>query len=113
MNYPFYNLTSELIETAESIFDIFNYLSQIRDRDFYDKELNYSSSSFNEELELSNSSRPAEIHTIVRDTQDKSKADRYLQEKLPNSIKIVSSEIISVNKDLQNQIALELYKNPA
>lgn len=114
VNYPFYNLTSELIETAESIFDIFNYLSQIRDRDFYDNELNYSSSSFNEELELSNSSRPAETHTIiVWDTQDKSKADKYLQEKLPNSIKIVSSEIISVNKDLQNQIALELYKNPA
>lgn len=114
VNYPFYNLTSELIETAESIFDIFNYLSQIRDRDFYDKELNYSSSSFNEELELSNSSRPTEIHTIiVWDTQDKSKADRYLQEKLPNSIKIVSSEILLVNKDLQNQIALELYKNPA
>ena len=114
VNYPFYNLTNELIETAESIFDIFNYLTQTKDRDFYDRELNYNSSSFNEELELSNSSRPNEIHTvIIWDIQDKSKADDYLQEKLPSSINVISSEIIQVNQDLQKQIALELYNNPA
>ena len=114
VNYPFYNFNDELIEKSETIGEFFNYLSQIRDRDFYDKALKYTYSSFKEELELSNSSRPSEIHTIiVWDTQDKSKADEYLQENLPKSIKLVSSEIITVNQDLQNKIALELYKNPA
>ena len=116
INYPFFNLTNELIEESSNIIEIFNYFSGSKNRDFYDKELEYKTASFKEELELSNINklRPAELHTIIIwDIKDKPKADEYFQNKLPKTIKLVSGEVIEVDKDLQNQIAVELYNNLA
>jgi predicted Ser/Thr protein kinase len=115
-NYPFYNLTPEIIEQSDKIGEIFQYLMLIRNRDFYDKNLGYLISNFKEELELSNYSghRPSEIHTIIIwDTLDKDKALEYLNGNLPGTMEIISSEEITVDKSLENQIAIELYNNPA
>ena len=114
-NYPFYNLTPEIIEQTDKIGDVFQYLLLIRTRDFYDKNLGYLTCNFKEELELSNYSghRPSEIHTIiVWDTLDKDKALEYLNGNLPETMEIISNEVVTVDKSLENRIAIELYNNP-
>ena len=115
-NYPFLNITTELIDQVDKIEEIFQYLSLIKNREFFDKNLDYRASSFKEELELSNSSRqrPSEIHTIiVWDTRDREKTLDFLKDNLSDTMEIISRETVSVDKELQNTIAINLYNNPA